>query len=69
DGGYVLATVHRAENTDDTARLSGIMEGLVRMSRQLPVVLPLHPRTAHALSATGLDERVRGELRVIDPVG
>jgi UDP-GlcNAc3NAcA epimerase len=69
DGGYVLATVHRAENTDDEDRLRGIMEGLMRLAKRLPVVLPLHPRTAKVLAQTDLGDRVRGALHVIDPVG
>ncbi|HEV8633841.1 MAG TPA: UDP-N-acetylglucosamine 2-epimerase (non-hydrolyzing) [Chloroflexota bacterium] len=40
---YVLATVHRAENTDDPARLEQIVRGLARLDR--PVLWPLHPRT------------------------
>jgi UDP-N-acetylglucosamine 2-epimerase len=41
---YALATVHRAENTDDPARLSAILRALGDFSKTLPVVLPLHPR-------------------------
>jgi UDP-GlcNAc3NAcA epimerase len=43
--GYVLATCHRAENTDDINRLKPILESLAQISNDLPVVLPLHPRT------------------------
>jgi UDP-GlcNAc3NAcA epimerase len=43
---YCLATVHRAENTDDGKRLSNIFEALNEIaSKDRPVVLPLHPRT------------------------
>ncbi|GAW94008.1 non-hydrolyzing UDP-N-acetylglucosamine 2-epimerase [Calderihabitans maritimus] len=42
-GEYVLATVHRAENTDDLANLQNIVEALTRIDS--PVVFPLHPRT------------------------
>ncbi len=52
-GEYALATVHRAENTDDPQRLRGIFEGLARVAREgLPVIAPLHPRTRQALSRT-----------------
>ena len=45
-GGFGLVTVHRAENTDDPARLSGILEGLGRVAATgLPLVFPVHPRT------------------------
>jgi UDP-GlcNAc3NAcA epimerase len=65
--GYVLATIHRAENTDDRARLAAIFEGLGRVSRQLPVVLPLHPRTRAAMAA--LASSPASGLRLVDPVG
>lgn len=42
---YVLSTCHRAENTDDIGRLREIVSGLNMLSSELPVVLPLHPRT------------------------
>lgn len=52
---FVLATVHRAENTDDPAALAGIADALSRTHRELePVAMPLHPRTATALAAHGL---------------
>ncbi len=50
DGPYAVATVHRAENTDDPDRLRAILDGLGRLAHDgLPIVLPLHPRTAAAL--------------------
>jgi UDP-GlcNAc3NAcA epimerase len=67
--GYVLATAHRAENTDDPARLRALIEGLAEVARELPVVLPLHPRTRAALARQGLAERAERALRLIEPVG
>jgi UDP-GlcNAc3NAcA epimerase len=61
---FYLATVHRAENTDDPARLAGILGAFGRIDR--PVLLPLHPRTRATLGA-GLG-RLAGTVRVIDPV-
>jgi UDP-N-acetylglucosamine 2-epimerase len=50
-GEYALATIHRAENTDDEARLGGIVDALGRIAAEgLKVVLPLHPRTRKALT-------------------
>jgi len=47
---YYLATVHRAENTDDPERLSGIFEAFDKIAtEENPIVLPLHPRTRAAL--------------------
>lgn len=65
---FVLATVHRAENTDDPGRLGAIFDGLKRFDREAaPVVLPLHPRTAKAADAPGID--ADGLTHVIEPVG
>lgn len=69
DKRYLLATVHRAENTDDPIRLRHIFEALTRVARELTVVLPLHPRTRAALEFHGLLADVARRLRLIDPVG
>lgn len=65
-GGYDVATVHRAESTDDPARLAAIVKWLTERARVRPLVLPLHPRTRAALARTGLS--LEG-VRVTDPVG
>jgi UDP-GlcNAc3NAcA epimerase len=64
-GGYVLATVHRAANTDDPHRLGEIIDALTLL--HAPVVLPLHPRTRAALAATDIE--VEPSVRIIEPVG
>jgi UDP-N-acetylglucosamine 2-epimerase (non-hydrolysing) len=63
--GYVLATLHRPENTDDPAVLGRILAELG--SLPIPVVLPLHPRTAAAARAAGI-EKLLAPLRVVDPM-
>lgn len=68
-GQYVLATIHRAENTDSTERLQIILRALAATARSIPVVLPIHPRTRAALRASAETEASLRELRVIDPVG
>jgi UDP-GlcNAc3NAcA epimerase len=67
-GRYILATVHRAENTDDPARLAAILGGLRAAAATLPVVLPLHPRLRELLRRTDDATALEG-LRVIEPVG
>jgi UDP-N-acetylglucosamine 2-epimerase (non-hydrolysing) len=66
-GEFVLATVHRAGNTDDPGRLASIVDGLARAP--MPVVLPAHPRTVDALDRHGLAERAEDALRLTDPLG
>lgn len=64
---YVLATVHRQENTDSPDRLRSIVDGLGGVGAVLPVVLPLHPRTRARLAAAGIE--LAPSVRVINPVG
>lgn len=66
---YVLATVHRAENTDDAKRLVAIVDALLELATHMTVVLPLHPRTAQAIDAAGRLARLRQSVKTIDPVG
>lgn len=66
EGAFVLATVHRAENTDTPARLQAILAALGRIGERWPVVVPLHPRTRRAVELSGLDLRA---IHVLEPVG
>lgn len=64
---YALATVHRAENTDDSQRLRSIFRGLSRVAeRGLPVVIPLHPRTRARISGLGME--LKEAVRLLTPV-
>jgi UDP-GlcNAc3NAcA epimerase len=65
---YVLATVHRAENTDDRERLYNIFCALREIDREIKVVIPLHPRTRKMLLQFGQEDQLKG-LMVIGPVG
>lgn len=67
--GYVLSTIHRAENTDDEQRLKSIFEAFFEIAKSVPVVLPLHPRTRKMLDSIGLLGDVKSALKLIDPVG
>jgi UDP-GlcNAc3NAcA epimerase len=65
-GPYILATVHRAENTDDWRRLATIFQALSMISDKVPVVLPLHPRTRASLRQGGID--CGEQVHLIEPV-
>ena len=67
--GYVLATVHRAENTDHPQRLNAIVDALEATAADLPVVWPMHPRTRAILQKAGRLEQLAQSVHVIDPVG
>jgi UDP-GlcNAc3NAcA epimerase len=62
---FALCTVHRAENTDDPARLRAIIAALNDVSERMRVVLPLHPRTAALLKRAEVAPR----FTPIEPVG
>ncbi len=62
---YLLATVHRSENTDDLGRLSRILSAFNSLSE--PVVFPVHPRTRKVI--TGAACRLKPHIQLIDPVG
>ena len=62
--GYILATIHRAENTDDPARLEAILAALC--SQPIPVVLTAHPRLVAKAHDAGLS-LTGGALHTVDP--
>ncbi len=66
-GGYALCTLHRAGNVDTPERLSAALAVLESM--EMPVVLPLHPRTEARLEAFGLRDRAEAALHLLPPLG
>ena len=66
---YILATLHRAENTDDHLRLKTILSALFEIAKEFPVVLPIHPRTRKTLVQAGLWDQASKGLTLISPVG
>jgi len=62
---YILATVHRQENTDTLHRLANIFSGFAAAS--LPVVLPLHPRTKQRIKSHGIS--IPSNVIVVEPLG
>lgn len=62
---FVLATIHRQENTDDINALKGIFEGLLAIHQNKKVVMPLHPRTKSILEK----HQLTYPISFIDPVG
>jgi UDP-GlcNAc3NAcA epimerase len=65
---YVLATCHRAETTDDRHSLAEVLGAMERLSQDLPVVLPMHPRTAKRIAEFKLEEMIQ-QLIVTKPLG
>jgi UDP-N-acetylglucosamine 2-epimerase len=68
-GGYLLATIHRQENTDDPGNLKNIFSALEQIAKaDCPVILPVHPRTRKALQTKG-SGTANPHVRLIPPVG
>jgi UDP-GlcNAc3NAcA epimerase len=65
---FVLATIHRAENTDDPQRLKNILAAMQKISSEISIVIPVHPRTRNIISKNNLASFTAG-LTMIDPVG
>jgi len=65
DGEYYVATIHRAENTDDVARLDFVLSALAGLDR--PVLLLAHPRLVAKAAAAGL-ELARGAIVPTEPL-
>ena len=65
DSPYVLATVHRPENTDNKNNLISIFKELDKVNEKIRVVLPLHPRTKGQLHKFGIQTKIQW----VEPVG
>jgi len=68
EGHFILASLHRAENTDDPQRLSNIIRALETISLEQQVLLPLHPRTRGKLETLNYNIK-HSNIHFIDPVG
>lgn len=66
DGQYLVMTLHRPANVDEEAKLKELVDEIVRNSRNLPVVFPVHPRTVKMLQKLGLRA---SNLHLIEPLG
>jgi UDP-GlcNAc3NAcA epimerase len=66
-GKYFLATIHREMATENPRNLMTTLETLGGLGD--PVILPMHPRTAHSLRNAGLDVDRIGLLKIVDPIG
>ena len=64
--GYVLVTIHRAENTDNLEKFLAIWEALERISHHTKVIFPAHPRTKNMFGH--MLARAKSHIKVIEPV-
>ena len=68
DEDFVLATIHRAENTNNKEILTSILKALSFAISTAKVVLPLHPRTKKAIIDFSLEKYLKNII-CIDPIG
>ena len=66
---FVLATVHRAENTDTPSRLRVIVEALAALAGEIDVVWPMHPRTRNVLAQMGMAVESSPGMHCVEPLG
>ena len=64
-GGYALITLHRPSNVDHRSTFSGIIDALVDIANDLPIVFPLHPRTKKRIEEFGLSKKIATAQNII----
>ncbi len=64
---YALVTLHRPSNVDDPAKLAGLVEALVEISRQLPLLFAIHPRTQARIDAANLASELDSPRILVTP--
>jgi UDP-N-acetylglucosamine 2-epimerase (non-hydrolysing) len=65
-GAYAVLTLHRPSNVDNPEQLRGLLRALSELSRRIPVVFPVHPRTRQRMDALGMRDQL---LRLLPPLG
>lgn len=66
--GYMLATIHRAANTDNPENLKALLGAFAESGKT--IIFPVHPRTRKVITDNGLDSLVSGScIKVVDPMG
>jgi UDP-N-acetylglucosamine 2-epimerase (non-hydrolysing) len=68
---YAMLTLHRPSNVDDAGAFVRILEALEEISKRLPIIFPVHPRTKKTIAELGFSERIAkaNDLRLIEPLG
>lgn len=63
---FILCTLHRAENTENLQKMKNIFEALNKISSQIPVIMPLHPRTQNKILVNNIQAE---NIYFIEPLG
>lgn len=65
---FILATLHRAENTDSPERLQSILSALEKIAQEISIIIPIHPRTRKKLQELNFNFE-QTHIQLVDPVG
>ena len=63
---YFVMTLHRPANVDEEAQLKALIDEIVKGAKGMPIVFPVHPRTAKILKGIGIED---SNLHMIEPLG
>ncbi|MGI6341493.1 MAG: non-hydrolyzing UDP-N-acetylglucosamine 2-epimerase [Bacteroidales bacterium] len=63
---YFVLTLHRPANVDEASKLKSLMDEIVNNVHKLPIVFPIHPRTAKVFKELGVDAN---NLHIVEPLG
>ena len=66
---YVVLTLHRPSNVDDAIVLKGILESVRTISKNIPVIFPVHPRTRERIHQFGLTSLLQNGVQICEPTG
>ena len=64
--GYFVMTLHRPANVDEETQLKALIDEIVQGAKELPIIFPVHPRTAKMLKGIGIEAE---DLHMIEPLG
>ncbi|MFA5670061.1 MAG: UDP-N-acetylglucosamine 2-epimerase (non-hydrolyzing) [Balneolaceae bacterium] len=62
---YIVMTLHRPANVDEESKLKGLMDEIINDTQDLPLVFPVHPRTAKILEGLGVSH---SRLHMVEPL-
>lgn len=66
EGKYLVLTMHRPANVDEASKLKRTMDEILNNTHGLPVIFPIHPRTAKIFRDLGIENPM---LKIVDPLG
>jgi len=67
---YAVLTLHRPSNVDDKKTFSNLLDALAEISKKIPIIFPVHPRTKANIEKFGFTEQVaQSKIKLIEPLG